>query len=581
MTGNDVLQMTLYMAAVLLLVKPLGAYMAKVFAERPNRVTRFGAPVERALYRLCGIRADEEMTWQRYAMAMLLFNLAGLLVLYLLQRVQGWLPLNPQQLGAVAPGLAMNTAISFASNTNWQAYAGESTMSYLTDMLGLTVQNFLSAATGIAILLAVIRGFTRRSARTVGNFWVDTTRATLYVLLPLSLLLALALVSQGVIQNLHPYVEAHLLQSTTQTVGNATTPLSTQTLPMGPAASQVAIKQLGTNGGGFFNANSAHPFENPNAWTNLLEIWLILVTGFALPIAFGHMIGRKHDGVALFAAMAVILGVALFASYAAEAANNPILVHAGVAAAPGNMVGKEVRFGIVQSTSFNVAATATSCGAVNSFLDSYTPLGGLVSLFLMQLGEVAPGGVGSGFYGMILFTLLAVFVAGLMVGRTPEYLGKRIESHEVKLTVLAVLIQTAFILLGTGGALLTKSGLGSLAAAGPHGLTEMLYGWTSATENNGSAFAGLAANTPLLNYGLGIAMLAGRFAVMIPVLAIGGSLAAKPILPRSAGSFPTDGLLFVSLLIGVVVIMGGLQFMPADTLGPLAEHTLMQSGKLF
>ena len=560
---------TLYIALVLALVLgtafPLGAWLARVFDGR----ARLLAPVERGIYALCGIDPDRQMGWRGYALALLALGLIHFLLLYAILRLQYWLPFNPEHIPGMPPGLAFNTAASFTTNTNWQAYTPESQISNGAQMFGLAVHMFISAAAGIAAAAALMRAFAAGRVAGLGNVYVDIVRVTLYFLLPVSLIAAALLLAGGVPMTMAGFAHVHTLAGGTQTIAR------------GPVALQEAIKELGTNGGGFFNANSAHPFENPNAWTNLLEIWLILVTGFALPIAFGHMIGRKRDGVALFAAMAVILGVALFASYAAEAANNPILVHAGVAAAPGNMVGKEVRFGIVQSTSFNVAATATSCGAVNSFLDSYTPLGGLASLFLMQLGEVAPGGVGSGFYGMILFTLLAVFVAGLMVGRTPEYLGKRIESHEVKLTVLAVLIQTAFILLGTGGALLTKSGLGSLAAAGPHGLTEMLYGWTSATEDNGSAFAGLAANTPLLNYGLGIAMLAGRFAVMIPVLAIGGSLAAKPILPRSAGSFPTDGLLFVSLLIGVVVIMGGLQFMPADTLGPLAEHTLMQSGKLF
>ncbi len=583
MTGNDVLQMTLYMAAVLLLVKPLGAYMAKVFAEQPNRVTRFGAPVERALYRLCGIRADEEMTWQRYAMAMLLFNLAGLLALYLLQRVQGWLPLDPQHLGAVAPGLAMNTAISFASNTNWQAYAGESTMSYLTDMLGLTVQNFLSAATGIAILLAVIRGFTRRSARTVGNFWVDTTRATLYVLLPLSLLLALALVSQGVIQNLHPYVEAHLLQSTTQTVGNATAPLSTQTLPMGPAASQVAIKQLGTNGGGFFNANSAHPFENPTPLSNFLEMLAILLIPAALCYTFGEMVGDRRQGWALLAAMTVIFVPLMIGCVAAEQAGNPALhalgidQHASALQAGGNMEGKEVRFGIVDSGIWSTATTAASNGSVNSMLDSYTPMGGLIPLWLMQLGEVIYGGVGSGLYGMLAFAIVAVFIAGLMVGRTPEYLGKKIEAYEMKMASLVVLIPCALVVVGTAIAVLLPAGLAGIDNPGAHGFTEVLYALSSASNNNGSAFAGLNANTAFYNTLLGICMFIARYPLAIGMLAIAGSLAGKKHVPASAGTLPTATPLFVVMLVVTVVVVGALTFLPALALGPIAE-TLMASG---
>ncbi len=560
---------TLYIALVLALVLgaafPLGTWLARVF----DGTADFLAPVERGIYRLCGIDPNEKMGWRGYALALLALSVVHFLLLYAILRLQYWLPFNPEHIPGMPPGLAFNTAASFTTNTNWQAYTPESQISDGAQMFGLTVHMFISAAAGIAVAAALMRAFAAGRIAVLGNLYVDIVRITLYVLLPISLVAAVLLLAGGVPMTLAGFAHVHTLTGGTQTIAR------------GPVALQEAIKELGTNGGGFFNANSAHPFENPNAWTNLLEIWLILVIGFALPIAFGRMVGRARDGVALFAAMAVILGVAMFGGYAAEAANNPVLVHAGLAAAPGNMVGKEVRFGIVQSTSFNVAATATSCGAVNSFLDSYTPLGGLVSLFLMQLGEVAPGGVGSGFAGMILFALLAVFVAGLMVGRTPEYLGKKIESREIKLAMLAVLIQTLFILLGAGASLLTKSGLGSLASGGPHGLSEMLYGWTSATENNGSAFAGLAANTALLNYGLGFAMLAGRFAVLIPVLAIGGSLAAKPVLPRSAGSFPTDGLLFVSLLIGVVVVLGGLQFMPADTLGPLAEQTLMHAGKLF
>ncbi|MDE2005125.1 MAG: potassium-transporting ATPase subunit KdpA [Rhodospirillales bacterium] len=565
MTWHGMFFILLVLALVLGSAFPLGTYLARVF----DGSAAFLAPVEGGIYRLCGIDPGQRMGWRAYALALLALSVAHFLLLYAILRLQYWLPFNPERIPGMDPGLAFNTAASFTTNTNWQAYAPESQISDGAQMLGLTVHMVISAAAGIAVAAALMRAFAAGRIAALGNLYVDIVRITLYVLLPVSLVAAVLLLAGGVPMSFAGFAHVHTLAGADQTIAR------------GPVALQEAIKELGTNGGGFFNANSAHPFEDPTAWTNLLEVWLILAIGFALPIAFGRMLGRKRDGVALFAAMAVILGAAMFASYAAEAANNPVLVHAGLAAAPGNMVGKEARFGIAQSAVFDVAATATSCGAVNSFLDSFTPLGGLVSLFLMQLDEVAPGGVGSGFYGMILFALLAVFVAGLMVGRTPEYLGKKIESREIKLAMLAVLIQTLVILLGAGASLLTKSGLGSLANGGPHGLTEMLYGWTSATENNGSAFAGLSANTGLLNYGLGLAMLAGRFAVLIPVLAIAGSIAAKPILPRSAGSFPTDGLLFVSLLIGVVVILGGLQFMPADTLGPLAEHTLLGAGKLF
>ncbi len=581
MTGNDWLQMGLYLAAVLLLVKPLGAYMAKAFAEQPNRVTRLGAPVERALYRLCGIRADEEMTWQRYAIAMLLFNLAGLLVLYLLQRVQGWLPLDPQHFGAVPAGLAMNTAISFASNTNWQAYAGESTMGYLTDMLGLTVQNFLSAATGIAILLAVIRGFTRRSAQTVGNFWVDTTRATLYVLLPLSLLLALALVSQGVIQNLHPYVQAHLLQSAAQTAGRAAATPATQTLPMGPAASQVAIKQLGTNGGGFFNVNSAHPFENPTPLSNFLEMLAILLIPAALCWTFGEMVGDRRQGWALLAAMTVIFVPLMIGCVAAEQAGNPALhalgvdQHASALQAGGNMEGKEVRFGIVDSGIWSTATTAASNGSVNSMLDSYTPLGGLIPLWLIQLGEVVYGGVGSGLYGMLAFAIVAVFIAGLMVGRTPEYLGKKIEAYEMKMASLVVLIPCALVVVGTAIAVLAPAGLAGLANHGAHGFTEILYALSSASNNNGSAFAGLNADSPFYNTLLGICMFIARYPLAIGMLAIAGSLAAKKHVPASAGTLPTATPLFVTMLVVTVVVVGALTFLPALALGPIAESLML------
>ena len=592
MSTNDYLQMALYMVVLLALVKPVGAYMALVFAETPNRVTCFGAPIERLLYRLGGIRADEEMSWKRYALAMLLFNLLGLLALYLLQRVQQWLPLNPQHLGAVASGSAMNTAISFASNTNWQGYAGETTMSYLTDMLGLTVQNFLSAATGIAVLLAVIRGFIRRNAGTVGNFWVDLTRSTLYVLLPLSLLLALALSSQGVIQNLRPYVDAHLLQATTQTVatqhadGDSSSrliPVATQLLPMGPAASQIAIKQLGTNGGGFFNVNSAHPFENPTPLSNFLEMLAILLIPAALCHTFGEMVGDRRQGWALLAVMTVIFVPLMIGCVAAEQAGNPALhglpvnQQASALQAGGNMEGKEVRFGIVDSAIWSTATTAASNGSVNSMLDSYTPLGGLIPLWLMQLGEVIYGGVGSGLYGMLAFAVVAVFIAGLMVGRTPEYLGKKIEAYEMKMASLVVLIPCALVTIGTAIAVLAPAGLAGMANPGAHGFTEVLYALSSASNNNGSAFAGLAANTAFYNTLLGICMYIARYPLAIGMLAIAGSLAAKKHVPASAGTLPTHTPLFVVLLAVTVIVVGALTFLPALALGPIAE-SLMATG---
>ncbi len=558
-----------YIGLILVLVfgaaVPLGRYIALIFR---GEIT-FAAPVERGLYRLCGIDPARQMGWQGYAIALLLLSAVHALLLFAILRLQYYLPFNPQHIPGMAPMLAFNTAVSFTTNTNWQAYAPESQISNGAQMFGLAVHMFISAAAGIAVAAALMRAFVSGGLKTLGNIYVDITRVILYLLLPIVLFSAILLLFSGVPQTFAPFATVHTL------AGGA------QTIARGPVALQEVIKELGTNGGGFFNANSAHPFENPTALTNLLEIWLILIIGFALPITLGHMIGRKREGIALFAAMGLILGLAMLVDYAAEATNNPFLVHAGIMVQPGNMVGKEMRFGIAQSTIFNTAATGTSTGAVNSVTDSYTPLGGLVPLFLMQLDEVAPGGVGSGLYGMVLFALLAVFVAGLMVGRTPEYLGKKVQAREIKLAMLAILVQTMFILAGAGFSLLTKSGLGALSNAGPHGLTEMLYGWTSATENNGSAFAGLSANTPLLDYGLGMAMLFGRFAVLIPVLAIAGSLALKPKLAMSSGTFPTDGPLFVGLLIGVIIILGGLQFMPADTLGPLAEHYLLSTGNSF
>ncbi len=558
-----------YIALVFLLVLgaafPLGRYLAAIFEGRVH----FLRPLEAGFYRLAGVDETRAMGWQAYAVALLLLSVIHFALLYAILRLQYYLPFNPQHIAGMSPRLAFNTAASFATNTNWQAYVPEAQISNGAQMFGLAVHMFLSAAAGIAAAAAVMRAFASGAAKTLGNFYADLTRITLYLLLPVTIVAAVLLVLAGCPQTFSAFITAHTLQG------------GTQSIAIGPVALQEAIKELGTNGGGFFNANSAHPFENPNAWTNLFENWLLLVIGFALPIAFGHMVKNRRQGRALMAAMAIILALGCVGTYAAEASGNPLQTAIGVAHQGGNWEGKEVRFGIPASTTFNVSATGTSTGAVDSFTDSYMPLAGAIPLFLMQLGEVTPGGVGSGFYTIIVFALFSVFVAGLMVGRTPEYLGKKVQAKEIKLAMLGVLILTLFILAGAGFSLVTKSGLTSLANAGPHGLTEMLYAWTSATENNGSAFAGLSADTNLLDYGLGAAMLFGRFAFMVPVLAIAGSLAAKPRLPESAGTFPTTGPLFIGLLIGVIIILGGLQFLPADTLGPLAEHFLLQAGKTF
>ncbi len=585
MTRNDIVQMAIFMIVLLLLVKPMGTYMARVFSPTPNRITRIGAPFEHLLYRLGGVHAEQEMSWKRYALAVMVFNVAGVLLLYALQRLQGWLPLNPQHFAAVPPDLAMNTAISFATNTNWQNYGGESTMSYLTDMLGLTVQNFVSAATGIAVLLALIRGFTRRNAQTLGNFWVDLTRATLYVLLPLALLLALALASQGVIQNLSAYVEAHPLQQLTAQTGDKSTlakpgAAATQLLPMGPAASQVAIKQLGTNGGGYFNANSADPYENPTPLSNILEWLAMMLIPVSLCYTFGEMVRDRRQGWALLAAMMLILVPMMAVCVGAEQAGNPALhglavnQQASALQAGGNMEGKEVRFGIADSAIWTTAATGTSTGAVNSMLDSYTPLGGLVPLWLIQIGEVAPGGVGAGLYAMLAFAVIAVFIAGLMVGRTPEYLGKKIEAYDMKMAVLTVLIPSALLLVGTAIAVLTHAGVSSMDNPGAHGFSEVLYAFSSAANNNGSAFAGLNGNAPFYNMALGVCMFLGRYLPIIAVLALAGSLARKKLVPASAGTLPTHTPLFVSMLAGTVVLLGALTFLPALALGPIVESLI-------
>ncbi|OYV37190.1 MAG: potassium-transporting ATPase subunit KdpA [Rhodospirillales bacterium 20-64-7] len=565
MTNQGLLYIALVFVLVLGAAFPLGRYLAAIFEGRVHWLR----PLETGIYRLAGVDETRQMPWHGYAIALLLLSALHFLLLYAILRLQYYLPWNPTHVAGMSPRLAFNTAVSFATNTNWQAYTPEQQVSNGAQMIGLAVHNFISAAAGIAAGAAVMRAFTGSGLQALGNFYVDLTRITLYLLLPGALLAAVLLVIAGTPQTFQSVVAVHTLDA------------GQQSIAIGPVALQEAIKEFGTNGGGFFNANSAHPFENPNAWTNLLETWLTLAIGFALPIAFGCMVKDKAQGRALMAAMAAILILGCVGAYAAEAPGNPLQIAAGVAPSGGNWEGKEVRFGIPASTTFNVATTGTSCGAVDSFNDSYLPLAGAVPLFLMQLGEIAPGGVGSGFYTMVVFALLAVFVSGLMVGRTPEYLGKKVQAKEIKLAMLAVLVLTAFILCGAGFSLLTPSGLASLGNAGPHGLTEMLYGWTSATENNGSAFADLSADTPLLDYGLGAAMLFGRFAFMVPVLAIAGSLAAKPKLAESAGTFPTTGPLFIGLLIGVIVILGGLQFMPADTLGPIAEHFLLYAGKTF
>jgi potassium-transporting ATPase potassium-binding subunit len=549
-------------------VKPLGAYMAQLFAGERTFLHPVLGPVERSFYRLAGVDPAREQHWTTYTVAMLLFNAVGFLSLYALMRLQHVLPFNPQGFDAVSEHLSFNTAVSFVTNTNWQSYGGESTMSNLVQMLGLTVQNYLSAATGIALAIALIRAFARAGFKTVGNFWADMTRATLYLLLPLCIVIALALVAAGMPQTLNASVDATTLEGARQTIAQ------------GPVASQIAIKQLGTNGGGFFNANSAHPYENPTAITNLIEMWAIFVIGAALTYTFGRMVGDRRQGWAILGAMGAIFLVGVLATYWAEASGNPLLTAAG-AAPGGNMEGKEIRFGIVNSALWAVVTTAASCGAVNAMHDSFTALGGLIPLFNIQLGEVVIGGVGSGLYGMLLFAVLAVFIAGLMVGRTPEYLGKKIEAKEVKMTMLAVLILPASTLGFAALASVLPSALASLNNQGPHGFSEILYAYTSATGNNGSAFAGLNANTPFYNTTLGLAMLIGRFAMIVPMMAVAGALVGKKRSEVSSGTFPTHTGLFIGLLVGVVLIVGGLTYFPALSLGPIVEHFLMNAGKTF
>jgi K+-transporting ATPase ATPase A chain len=578
MTASSGLQLALYLTVLLLMVKPLGAFMARVYSGQRTFLDPVVGPVERLIYRAAGVRPGDDMDWKSYTLALLLFNLLGFLVVYALQRLQGVLPLNSQGLGAVGPDLAFNTAASFVTNTNWQSYSGEITLSYLTQMLGLTVQNFVSAATGMAVLVALARGFARHSTRTIGNFWADVTRGTLYILLPLAILLALLLTSQGVVQTLSPYRTAALLQPTTDLSGNR---VIQQVLAVGPAASQVAIKQLGTNGGGFFSVNSAHPFENPTPLSNFLELLAILLIPAALCYTFGKMVGNTRQGWAILTAMVVIFLLLLGLMAWAEQHGNPVLAALDVdqtasrLQAGGNMEGKEVRFGIANSALWATATTAASNGSVNTMHDSLTPLGGLAAMWLMQLGEVVFGGVGSGLYGMLAFVIVAVFVAGLMVGRTPEYLGKKIEAYEMKMAALMILIPPMLVLGGTALAVVTPAGRAGIFNPGPHGFSELLYAFSSAGNNNGSAFAGLSANMPFYNIALGIVMLVARYWLIIPVMAMAGSLVAKQRVPVSAGTLPTDRPLFVGWLIGVVVIVGALSFLPALALGPLVEQLML------
>jgi K+-transporting ATPase ATPase A chain len=569
MTVTGWAEIALVLAAIALLAVPLGNYIASVLAGERTFLSPVLRPVEGVFYGIAGVDPTRGMGWRSYAIALLMINALHFVLLYVMLRVQNYLPFNPQGMDAMAPTTAFNTAMSFVTNTNWQAYAGETTLSYGTQMWGLTVHNFLSAATGIAAAAAVARAFSRGGLKELGNFWADLTRITLYVLIPICLVLAIVYVILGIPMTLSAYVEAQTLDGAKQTIA------------LGPVAFQEAIKELGTNGGGFFNVNSAHPFENPNIWSNIVETITIVLIPFALTITFGRIVGDPRQGRALFAVMAVMLIIGVGAVYWAEAGGNPLMTAVGVDPSQGNMEGKEVRFGLPMSALWVALTTGTSCGAVNTMHDSLTPLGGMVPLFLIQLGEILPGGVGSGLYGIIVYAILAMFVAGLMVGRTPEYLGKKLEAKEIKLAMLSVLVFTASILAGTGLSIVLPVATASLANAGPHGLSEMLYAWSSATGNNGSAFAGISADTPYLDLSLGIAMLIGRFAYMVPVLAIAGLLGAKVKLPESAGTFPTHGSLFVGLLIGVILIMGGLAYLPALSLGPIAEHFTMLAGKTF
>lgn len=566
MTINGWMQIALFCALVLALVRPLGGFLTRLYLGERTALHPVLSPIERGIYRLAGVRPEAEQGWATFALAMLAFNLAGVVAVYGLLRLQGALPLNPQGFSGVAPDLALNTAVSFVTNTNWQSYGGEATLSYGSQMWALTVQNFVSAATGMALAIALVRGFARRSAKGVGNFWADLTRSVLYVLLPACVALALVYVALGVPQTLQSYVTARTIEGAEQTIA------------LGPVASQLAIKMLGTNGGGFFNVNSAHPLENPSALANLVQMVSIFAIGAALTNVFGRMVGDERQGWAILGAMGVLFlaGVALV--YFAEAAANPIHASLDLDPASGNMEGKEVRFGIALSALFAVVTTAASCGAVIAMHDSFSAIGGMIPMINMQLGEVIVGGVGAGLYGVLLFAVVAVFVAGLMVGRTPEYVGKKIESREVKLTMLALLCSPAATLIGLAVAAVSPLGLAGLQESGPHGFSEMLYATTSAAANNGSAFAGLTANSPFWNILLAAGMLIGRFALIVPMLAVAGALAAKPVVPASVGTFPTHGGLFVGLLVGVILIVGGLTYFPALALGPIADAFSASAG---
>ncbi|MBL6852952.1 MAG: potassium-transporting ATPase subunit KdpA [Alphaproteobacteria bacterium] len=575
MTANGWIQIIVYSVIIIAITRPLGGYMTRVFNGERTFLSFVLRPIERLTYAISGVRENEEQHWTTYGFAVLLFSLAGFLSLYLLQRLQAGLPFNPQHLPAVGEHLAFNTAISFVTNTNWQSYTPETTMSYLVEMAGLTVHNFVSAATGIALAVALVRGFARRSAQSIGNFWVDLTRCTLYILLPLSIVVGLFFVFEGMPQNLLAYTDVTSIDGFKQTIAQ------------GPVASQEVIKMLGTNGGGFFNANSAHPFENPSALTNLIQIVLIFSLGAALTNLFGRMVGDERQGWAIFAVMGVLFLAGVVVCYAAESSFNPAFasIHVDQSAnalqAGGNMEGKEVRFGIANSALFATVTTDASCGAVNGMHDSFMPLGGMIPMINIQLGEIIFGGVGSGLYGMLLFVIVAMFVAGLMVGRTPEYLGKKLESREVKMAMLAILILPLSILGFTALVCVLPDGVAALNNSGPHGFSEMLYAFTSATGNNGSAFAGISANVLLYNVTLGVAMFVGRFLMIVPMLAVAGSLASKKIVPVSAGTFPTHGALFVGLVVGVILIVGGLTYFPALALGPIVEHLAMQAGNLY
>jgi K+-transporting ATPase ATPase A chain len=576
------IQIAVYLVVLIALAKPLGSFMAKVYEGKPTFLTRLLAPVERFIYRLSGVTPEEEMNWKTYAIAVILFNAFGLLAVYALQRFQAILPLNPMGLGAVTPDSSWNTAVSFASNTNWQGYGGETTMSYLTQMLGMTVQNFVSAATGMAVLIALIRGIVRHNVKGLGNFWADLTRTTLYILLPLSIVVAFVLISQGVVQTFDPYKTATLLQPTVDANGNAVTE---QVLAVGPAASQIAIKQLGTNGGGFFNVNSSHPFENATPFSNFVEMLSILAISGALCYTFGVMVGDTRQGWAILAVMTIILVAFLSVAVWAEQGGNPAFTAMGVDQVQtdinpgGNMEGKETRFGIVNSALWATATTAASNGSVNSMHDSYMPLGGMVPMFLMQLGEIIFGGVGSGLYGMLAFIIVAVFISGLMVGRTPEYLGKKIEAYEMKMASLMLLIPIFLVKVGTAIAVVHPLGLATIwNTGGPHGFSEVLYAFSSAANNNGSAFAGLGANNPFYNTMLGICMFFARYWLIVPALAIAGSLVQKKKVPAGSGTLPTHTPLFATWLIGVILIVGALSFIPVLALGPIVEHLMIFGG---